>query len=33
MQRPLAKKIAVTPPRARTRAFARAGSIVEERLT
>src|ERR1700722_10149537 len=33
MQRPLAKKIAVTPPRARTRPFARAGSIVEERLT
>src|ERR1700722_17987528 len=33
MQRPLAKKIAVTPPRARTRPFARAESIVEERLT
>ena len=33
MQRPLAKKIAVTPPRAGTSPFARAGSIVEERLT
>jgi hypothetical protein len=33
MQRPLAKKIAVTPARVRTTMFARTGSIVDERLT